>query len=108
MYDIATCYQVITSKMAQNAISNGLKFSFSEVSVLHADAQYASLFVQDSNNAVSNHLLSKEGVTQGDPLSMMLYAVAVLPLIHSLKAPGNWTQNWYTDDSCVADFPSYP
>ena len=38
---------------------------------------------------------------------MMLYAVAVLPLIHSLKAPGKWTQNWYADDSsCVADLPS--
>ena len=38
---------------------------------------------------------------------MMLYAVAVLPLIHSLRAPGKWIQNWYADDSsCVADLPS--
>ena len=51
---------------------------------------YASLLVQ-GGNAVSNRLLSKEGVTQGDPLSMMLYAVAVLLLICSLKAPGNRT-----------------
>ena len=36
----------------------------------------------------------------------MLYAVAVLPLIHSLNAPGKWTQNWYADDSsCVAELP---
>ena len=68
--------------------------------------EYASLLVQDGN-AVNNRLLSKEGVTQGDPLSMMLYAVAVLPLIRSLRAPGKWTQNWYADDSsCVADLPS--
>lgn len=29
-------------------------------------------------------LLSKEGVTQGDPLSMLLYSVATFPLIDSL------------------------
>ena len=64
---------------------------------------YALLLLQDSDKT----LLSKEGVTQGDPLSMMLYAVAVLPLIRSLKAPGKWIQNWYADDSsCVADLPS--
>ena len=61
------------------------------------------MLLQDS----SISLLSKEGVTQGDPLSMMLYAVAVLPLIRSLRAPGKWTQNWYADDSsCVADLRS--
>ena len=64
---------------------------------------YASLLLQDG----SKSLLSKEGVTQGDPLSMMLYAVAVLPLIRSLRASGKWTQNWYADDSsCIADLGS--
>ena len=29
-------------------------------------------------------LYSKESVTQGEPLSMLMYAVAVLPLIRSL------------------------
>ena len=64
---------------------------------------YAALFLQGS----SDYLLSKEGVTQGDPLSMMLYAVAILPLIRSLKNSKRWTQNWYADDSaCVATLPS--
>ena len=36
-------------------------------------------------------LYSKEGVTQGDPLSMFLYAVGTLPLIGSLKRPSLWT-----------------
>ena len=44
---------------------------------------YAALFLQGS----SDYLLSKEGVTQGVPFSMILYAVAILPLIHSLKNP---------------------
>ena len=64
---------------------------------------YAALFLQGS----SDYLLSREGVTQGDPLSMMLYAVAILPLICSLKNPKRWIQNWYADDSpCVATLPS--
>ena len=38
---------------------------------------------------------------------MMLYAVAILTLLYSLKNPKRWTQNWYADDSaCVATLPS--
>ena len=44
-------------------------------------------------------LFSREGVTQGDPLSMFLYAVGTLPLIQSLKNPSAWTQVWYADDA---------
>ena len=46
-------------------------------------------------------------MTQGDPLSMMLYAVAVLPLICSLEDSSEWVQNWYADDSsCVGELSS--
>ena len=41
---------------------------------------------------------SKEGVTQGDPLSMFLYAIGTLPLIRNLNA-SNITQIWYADDA---------
>jgi hypothetical protein len=48
-------------------------------------------------------LFSKEGVTQGDPLSMMMYGLAVLPLIHSLAIlhSQNVIQNWYADDAAA-------
>ena len=44
-------------------------------------------------------LYSKEGVTQGDPLSMAFYALSVLPLIRSLKDIHQWNQAWYADDA---------
>ena len=64
---------------------------------------YVSLLLLDG----SKGLLGRECITQGDLLSMMLYAVAVLSLVHLIKAPSKWTQNWYANDSsCVADLPS--
>ena len=39
----------------------------------------------------STFLYSKEGVTQGDCLSMFMYVVGTLPLIRSLHDSGRWT-----------------
>ena len=50
----------------------------------------------------STYLYSKEGVTQGDPLSMFMYAIGTLPLIRSLNDPGHWTQLWYADDASAS------
>ena len=47
----------------------------------------------------SECLYSKESVTQGDPLSMFMYAIGTLPLIRSLHNPSRWTQIWYADDT---------
>ena len=59
---------------------------------------HAALIVHGSNE----YLFSREGVTQGDPLSMLFYAVAILPLIESLS--DGTIQSWYADDSsCVAN-----
>jgi len=44
-------------------------------------------------------LYSKEGDTQGDLLSMFMYAIETLPLIRSLHNPICWTQLWYADDA---------
>ena len=44
-------------------------------------------------------LLSKEGTTQGDPLAMIMYAVASVPLINKLSSIDGMKQLWYADDA---------
>ena len=47
-------------------------------------------------------LWSKEGVTQGDPMAMMLYGIAILPLAQMLKKEyPSVLQPWYADDSAM-------
>ena len=43
-------------------------------------------------------LLSQEGTTQGDPLAIAMYAIAVNPLIHRLKQDTT-KQIWFADDA---------
>ena len=43
-------------------------------------------------------LLSQEGTTEGDPLAMVMYAIAVNPLIHRLKHDTR-KQIWFADDA---------
>ena len=50
---------------------------------------YAFLLLRSSNEM----LLSREGATQGDPLSVMFYSVATVPLVQALKGNGHWFQS---------------
>ena len=48
-------------------------------------------------------MASQEGTTQGDPLSMALYALSILPMQWSLLATHSQTmQLWYADESGAA------
>ena len=53
----------------------------------------AELFVGEET------ILSQEGTTQGDPLSMAIYALSTLPLISKISQE-NLTQTWFADDAC--------
>ncbi len=47
-------------------------------------------------------LMSREGVTQGDPLSMALYGIALLPLAEALRAHcPDVMQPWYADNAAM-------
>ena len=43
------------------------------------------------------HILSQEGITQGDPLGMAMFAIGTLPLIQQIR--GGVRQSWYADDA---------
>ena len=43
-------------------------------------------------------ILSQEGMTQGDPLAMAMYALGVTPLIRAVSTPGA-DQVWYANDA---------
>ena len=60
---------------------------------------WSVLVLRDS----SDLLYSKEGVTQGDPLSIFMYAVGTLPLIRSLHNPAQWTQVCFANDASVCE-----
>ena len=56
---------------------------------------WATLVVRDTGDGSCHFLHIKEGVTQGDPLTMIAYGIEVLPLIRELRNSHPWvTQPW--------------
>ena len=59
-----------------------------------------SFLVLRNGNGMSRFWNSREGVTQGDPLEMIIYGIGILLLIKNLR----WelpdvTQTWYADNA---------
>ena len=46
-------------------------------------------------------LYSNEGTTQGDPLSMLFYGMALMPLIRKIRDNSKYTQSFYADDGAA-------
>ena len=58
-----------------------------------------TLVVRYTGGGSGHFLNSKEGVTQGDPLTMIAYDIGVFPLIRELwGSHPRVTQLWYADD----------
>ena len=87
---------------AKNAF-NSLNRQTALLNILHLCPSIARFLINSYRSEVNLYiggtmLKSKEGTTQGDPLGMVMYALASLPLIQSLSDP-NILQVWYADDA---------
>ncbi len=60
--------------------------------IINTYREDSQLFIDGST------LHSQEGTTQGDPLAMAMYAIAITPLIYQLEDSGI-KQAWYADDA---------
>ena len=60
---------------------------------------WSTLIIRDGKKG--EFIFSKEGVTQGDPLAMVCYGIATLPLIRKMKELGDTVHIWYADDAGV-------
>ena len=62
--------------------------------MINTFGQPARLFITGGEE-----LISAEGTTQGDPLSMSLYAISLQPLITRLRVSSAAKQCWFADDA---------
>ena len=87
---------------AKNAF-NSLNRRTALLNILHLCPSIARFLINTYRSEVNLYidglvLKSSEGITQGDPLGMVMYALASLPLIQSLSH-SNTLQVWYADDA---------
>ena len=87
---------------ASNAF-NSLNRKMALRNIRHLCPSLATILINtyrsDINLFIENDTtFSSEGVTQGDPLAMAMYAISTIPLIRSLKTD-TVTQVWYANDA---------
>jgi hypothetical protein len=75
---------------------NGARFAF------NCYRHSSQLFVRASPGQTGHILLSQEGVTQGDPLAMILFGITVCPLAEFLRTQvPTAVQPWFADDAAA-------
>ena len=83
--------------------SNALNYLNRQVTLLNCGAicpALSHILVNTTTHAsLSNHTLQRRQSTQGDPLTMAMYAVGTQPLIHKLD--GIARQVWHADNSAT-------
>ena len=80
----------------ENALRNIQKLCPSLATVLiNTYREDVPLYINDKT------IFSQEGTTQGDPLAMAMYAIAMIPLINKLQDP-NVKQIWFADDATAS------
>ena len=66
------------------------------------DKHWLLLMVRELGGCSSAIINSWEGVTQGDPFAMDMYAIGTLPLIQRVRKQAiDANYSWYADDSSV-------
>ena len=79
-------------RTVRNLWPSGARFVF--------NCYHWSSLVLRNGNGTASFMHSREGVMQGEPLTMISYGIGILPLIKNLKQETpDVTQPWYTDNS---------
>ena len=96
LVDATNAFNLVNCQAALHNISV-LCASFSKI-LKNTSGAPIRLFITGEDELASN-----EGTTQGDPLAMAMYALAVTPLINSLcHHQPDVSQTWFVDDATAA------
>ena len=100
IYDLPTSEAILLVD-ASNAFNN-LNRKVALLNIQHSCPSLATVLIntyrQDPEFYIEGEtILSMEGTTQGDPLAMAMFALAMVPLVD--KASGGARQVWYADDA---------
>ena len=89
----------VDAKNALNSLNRGVMLHNLEVLCPSLATCVTNLYRADAELFTGGEtILSREGTTQGDPLSMAVYALATLPLIRRAQS-GDLVQSWFADDA---------